>query len=157
MASRKGPPTPGIARRRVREVAPCVTPFLDTPRVISTPIDAVQAIRDFIGSRASECFVVLYLSIRNQAVGYLLLTEGNPVGVGVHPQGLFQEGLLVNGSGFITAHQHPSGNSSPSNDDFALWKRLREAGVIMGMPCVDNFVITPTHYYSESLGSSAAY
>ncbi len=101
--------------------------------------------------------MVLFLSIRNQAVGYLLLTEGSPVGVGVHPQGIFQEALLVNAAGLVTAHQHPSGDVTPSAEDYALWTRLKEASQIMGMGLVDNLVIGQDRYFSEAMGSTAPY
>lgn len=126
-------------------------------RTIESPSDAVGEVRKLIGDRANEVFVVMFIDVRNQLVGYVQFTEGNPVGVGVHPHGVFKEALLVNAAAFITAHQHPSGNPMPSNDDRAVWGRLRDAGQIMGISCLDNLVIGASEWFSEAEGRPLPY
>lgn len=128
-----------------------------TGKVIGSPEDVVGAVRQLIGERASEVFVTLFIDIRNGLVGSLSYTEGSPISVGVSPVGIFREALLVNGAGFITAHQHPTGDPNPSPEDIALWARLREAGRLMGIPCVDNLVLGKTRWYSENQGYSSSY
>lgn len=140
---------------RVQEVVASVARSLKTPRLIESPEEAVIAIDEFIGDRASEVFLVVYINIKNRAIGYLEFSEGSPVGVGVHPQGVFREALIVNASAFITAHQHPSGDPTPSAEDRALWQRLDAAGQILGIPSLDHFVIGSERYYSASADHTA--
>lgn len=143
---------------RLQEVvATVVKSATTTPRVLERPEDAIEAIQEMIGQRANEVFFVLFVNIRNVVVGYVEMTEGNPIGVGVHPYGIFREAMLVNGAAFITAHQHPTGNPDPSDEDRALWDRLRTAGQIMGIPCLDNFVLGEQRWYSETEGYAKPY
>lgn len=121
-------------------------------RFIGSPIDVVTGLADFIGARANEVFVAVFLNVRNQLVGFTELTQASPVGVSVDPQGIFSAALAVNAAGVITAHQHPSGNATPSDDDIRLWMRLTEAGKILGVPVLDNLIVTRTHYYSQGEG-----
>ena len=138
-------------------VAELKKPPLRTMKVINSPSDVAGAFSDYIGGQSNEVFLVLFIDVRNRVVGYVEFTEGSPVGVSIHPNGVFKEALLVNAAAFITAHQHPSGVSEPSNEDRALWKRLREAGGIVGVACLDNMVIGESNWYSEAMGGLAPY
>lgn len=151
---RKNPPR-GVRVQRV--IATVKKDMKAVGRTVGSPQDAIRALAPYIHDRASEVFVVLFIDVRNRLVGYTEMTEGSPTGVSVHPQGIFKEALLCNGAAFITAHQHPSGAPDPSAEDRALWARLRDAGTLMGIPCLDNFVLGERAWYSESEGHELAY
>lgn len=122
-------------------------------KTIGGPEDVIEGLADFIGHRANEVFVVIFINVRNGLVGFMELTEANPVGVGVNPQGIFAAALAANAAAIITVHQHPSGEVSPSVDDQRLWARLRDGAEILGLVVLDNFVVTPSRFYSESDGT----
>jgi len=122
---------------------------------IGSPRDLVKLCQGYM-DLATEMFVVIFLDIRNQVVGYQEMSSGGTAGVEVHTSGIFQAALLAGAAGFVTMHNHPSGNPTPSNEDHALWKRIRDAGMLMGVPVVDNLVIGANgRYYSESESEGA--
>lgn len=100
--------------------------------------------------QATEVFMGVFLSVRNDIVGYSEFSSGLTSGVEVGAVGLFQAALLAGAAGIITVHNHPSGNITPSDEDFHLWRRLTEIGTILGMPVVDNMVIGRGKYYSDA-------
>lgn len=128
------------------------------PWPINSPDDVVMALADYIGKRSTEVFVVVFVNIRNQAVGYIEFTEGSLASVAVAPSEIYRAALAAAAPAFITAHNHPSGNADPSADDRALWKQLRAgAQTIGGIHLLDNFVLGEDEYYSESMGATKRY
>jgi len=118
---------------------------------VTNPAQAVVALTHLIGDRSTEFFATLYLDARNVVIGYDLFTSGSIAGVEVHPQGIFANAIGVGASAIVSAHNHPSGAPTPSPDDLRLWKRLEEAGELMGIPMLDNLVITDSgsKFYSQ--------
>lgn len=126
-------------------------------RVLGSPEEAAAILGTFIGDRATEGFVALYLNARNAIIGYSEMTSNLQAGVEVGVDGVLRDCLLKGGIGIVTAHNHPSGDPLPSEADFALWARLRAAAEIVGLVNLDNLVVTPTHFYSESAGTTRRY
>jgi hypothetical protein len=108
---------------------------------------------DYLDGRATEVFLILFVNVRNQIVGYNEYAEGSVSGVSVHPSGILRDALTSGSAAFITVHQHPTGDPTPSPQDRELWKRLRDAGELVGIPVLDNLVIGDDgSFYSESAG-----
>ena len=125
------------------------SPILDRGFEVRTPAELVEKIRPFMDS-TNELFVAVFVNIRNKVVGYTEFTSGSSSSVEVHPSGIFQGALLAGAAAVITIHNHPSGDPTPSNEDRALWRRLRDAGNLMGLPVLDNLVIGDTgRFFSE--------
>lgn len=120
--------------------------------VLSSPDQLVgQVLAPFLEDRSAESFVTVFVNVRNKIIGYLEYTMGSATGVSVDVSGILREGLQVGAAGFVTAHNHPSGDPTPSTDDRALWERLRAAGELLGVPCVDNLVVGGDgRFFSES-------
>jgi DNA repair protein RadC len=59
----------------------------------------------------------------------------------VAPEPILQAGLLMNANGFFLAHNHPSGDPSPSAEDMAFTKRLKDAGEIVGPRLIDHLIL----------------
>jgi DNA repair protein RadC len=59
----------------------------------------------------------------------------------VSPREICQAALLANAGAVIVGHNHPSGNPSPSPDDFALTRRLARAGDVIGIPMLDHIIV----------------
>ena len=125
-------------------------PRMGVPNSIRTPADAVNAFSEYIGNRAHEYLVVLFLNAANTAIGYSENTQGALASVAVDIGGIAREALLAGARSIITAHQHPSGASEPSQDDRNLWMRLRTACNIVGIVLLDNLVLGEGGYYSEA-------
>lgn len=68
------------------------------------------------------------------------------------PRDLFQVALLFGSPACILAHNHPTGDALPSEDDVALTKRLTAAGLLVGVEVIDHVVLGERAYYSFSCG-----
>jgi len=94
-----------------------------------------------IGKQEKEVFVMLCLDTRNN----LIIDE---VSVGVlnaslvHPREVFKKAISAGAAKIIVAHNHPSGDATPSTDDIETAKRVSEAGKIIGIPVVDQIVVS---------------
>jgi DNA repair protein RadC len=122
-------------------------------QVLSEPVDVAFALAPYMGSRPTELFVVLFIDVRNRVVGYTEFSSGSVASVQVDVSGIIREALLCGAAGMVTAHQHPSGSPDPSADDIRLWKRIKEASELVGVPLVDNLVIGEDSFFSESMDS----
>ncbi len=115
--------------------------------LIDSPQAIFEYLREKIGKKSKEHFVVLCFDTRNN----LIVDE---VSVGtlnaslVHPREIFSQAILNHSSHVIVAHNHPSGDSSPSEDDIITTKRLVEAGKILGISVVDHIIVTKHSYVS---------
>lgn len=118
--------------------------------LLQTPMSVVDGTYDYLAERATELFVCLFVDARNRVIGYTELTSADISSVTVHPAGIFREALLSNAAAILTIHNHPTGDATPSSDDHALWKRLRDCGDIMGIPILDNMVIGTDSFFSQS-------
>lgn len=109
---------------------------------IHGPEMAAAAVRDVLSGLAQERFVALNLDIRCRLISVTNVAEGSFSACPVDPRVLFAAALLAGpATSLILAHNHPSGDSSPSSEDFDLTRRLCEAGEILGIRVRDHIVI----------------
>ena len=66
----------------------------------------------------------------------------------VHPRSVFMTACLSNAAAIILVHQHPTGDPTPSSEDIAITRRLKEAGEIMGIKVLDHIVVGDGEYLS---------
>ncbi len=95
-----------------------------------------------------EEFKVLLLNRSNKVLGVYPLSKGGVSGTFVDPKLVFSVALKCNASALIFAHNHPSGNLSPSENDKGLTKKLISAGRFLDMKVLDHLIITTEGYYS---------
>src|SRR3989344_9089386 len=93
---------------------------------ISTPKDVVAQLTDLRHNK-KEHFIALYLNARNQLVYKETISMGTLNTNLVHPREVFEPALKHSDAGIMAAHNHPSGNPKPSEDELELTKRLLEA------------------------------
>jgi DNA repair protein RadC len=68
--------------------------------------------------------------------------------VEVHPREVFKPAIVNSASAIIVAHNHPSGDPSPSRQDVEMTERLREVGTLLGIPVLDHLVFASEGYVS---------
>lgn len=95
-----------------------------------------------------ENFYCLYLDVKKRVVANRLLFVGTMNYSLVHPREVFKEAYLHHAVSIICIHNHPSGDVTPSNADIELTSRLKEAGMILGIPIEDHIIIGNNVYYS---------
>ena len=66
----------------------------------------------------------------------------------VHPREVFADPITDRASAVIVAHNHPSGNLAPSQDDFDVTHQLKEAGKTLGIKLLDHLIFNQTTYHS---------
>jgi DNA repair protein RadC len=59
----------------------------------------------------------------------------------VHPREVFKRALMQNANSIILAHNHPSGDTTPSSNDMLITKRLNEAGILLGVSVLDHIIV----------------
>ena len=97
-----------------------------------------------------EYFKILLLNQANQVLGYTLISEGGLTSTDVDVRVILQAALLTNSTAIILAHNHPSGNKTPSREDVRMTNQIKEAAQIMRIRVLDHLIITDTGYYSFS-------
>ncbi len=115
--------------------------------VISDAKDAVAQLSDMRDLK-KEHFVVLYLNAKNQMVHKETISMGTLNENLVHPREVFEPALKYSAAQIIVAHNHPSGDPKPSEDDLELTKRLTEAGKMMGIEVMDHVIVSKNSYFS---------
>ncbi|MDO8577063.1 MAG: DNA repair protein RadC [Candidatus Daviesbacteria bacterium] len=100
-----------------------------------------------IGNKKEEHFMILYFDTRNK-----LINEEISIGTLnaslVHPREVFKKAIMDNTAQIIIAHNHPSGDFKPSEEDISTTKRLVEAGKLVGISIIDHLIITSDKYFS---------
>ena len=107
---------------------------------ITKPSDVLVVLQD-ITNRKKEVFVVVYLNGRNKIVHKEEISVGTLNASLVHPREVFEPALKYSAASIILAHNHPSGQSLPSCEDFEITKQLCQAGKIMGIEVLDHVII----------------
>lgn len=97
-----------------------------------------------------ESFYVILLDTGNNIIDYSCLHEGAITGCLVDVRMIMQTALLKNATRILVSHNHPSGNSSPSEADKKLTKKIKEACKVMDIPLLDHVIYTKKEYYSFS-------
>jgi len=89
--------------------------------------------------------MVVPLDARNRAIRKrpLMVALGTASSVTVHPRDVFREAVKANAVSVIVAHNHPSGDVDPSEDDIALTARLKRAGDLLGITLLDHLILAP--------------
>lgn len=108
---------------------------------IRSPEDAAAYLMTDMSSLNQEHFVVLFLNVKNEVLHKQTIFIGSLNSSIVHPREIFREAVKRSAASIIAAHNHPSGNPSPSPEDIEVTKRLIEAGSIMGIEVIDHIII----------------
>lgn len=103
-----------------------------------------------------EVFWVMALNVKNQVNKLIPISIGTADSAMVHPRDVFRELIVLNASGFIVIHNHPSGVSQPSQADIDLTLRLQKAAATVGIDLVDSIVIGDEEYFSLKEGGLLA-
>lgn len=116
--------------------------------VIKSSRSAYEILNPLLGDLPIEEFWVLFLSQSNKVIGKEKMSSGGISGSLVDVRMVFKRALELYATGIIVAHNHPSGNLSPSPQDISLTQKLKQAGEILDIQVLDHLIITQTDYFS---------
>jgi len=109
---------------------------------------AASLLRPHLAGFDREHFLVVGLDAKNRVIGINLVSVGSLTVAIVHPREVFKPLILMSAAAWICAHNHPSGDVTPSQEDRALTKRLREAGELLGLNLLDHLILAGENSYS---------
>ena len=113
------------------------------PKITSSK-DAYSFLKDLYNENEKdyleESFLLL-LNRRNGIIGWRKLSSGGTSGCIIDPKLVFTIALKTGASGIILSHNHPSGNTEPSNSDKKITRQLADAGKLLGIPVLDHIII----------------
>ena len=128
--------------RRVLTSSPVQLPAIKSPQ------DVFELLKACFQDLDREHFKVVHLNTKN----HVLKVETTAIGIlsssPVHPREVFKEAIRMSSAGVVLAHNHPSGDPTPSRDDLLLTSRLREAGEILGISVIDHVIFGDNKYVS---------
>jgi DNA repair protein RadC len=111
------------------------------------PEDIWKELKD-IREHKKEHFIIFFLDSRNQEIKREIISVGSLNANLVHPREVFEPAVKNLAAQVIVAHNHPSGDPEPSEDDLTINKRLVEAGKILGIEVIDHIVVSKSGYFS---------
>ena len=103
---------------------------------------AGEIFRKLLSDQDREVFAVICLDVKGKAICYSEVHVGTLNQSLIHPREVYKIALLSNAHSIIVAHNHPSGDSTPSYQDKEVTKVLYKAGVIIGVTLLDHLIIT---------------
>ncbi len=124
-----------VSVREVAEYPQCRTPA----DVFKMWADTAAAAPQFDPEK--EQFVMFALNARNRVKGWQIVTQGIIDAALIHPREVFRPAIVMAAAALIIAHNHPSGDTSPSAEDLAVTRQIIAAGAVIGIPCLDHVII----------------
>lgn len=118
-------------------------------RTLQGPAQAASFLTPLVAEMDREVFVVLMLDTRLRTIGVNVVSVGSLNAALVHPREVFKPAILCNAASILLAHNHPSGDPTPSPEDVALTGRIAAAGELLGIRVVDSLVLTASGAYAE--------
>jgi len=113
----------------------------ETKPKLNAPSLSADFLRPMLKDLQQEEVHLLCLDTRNQLTHHQLITRGTLTTSQVHPREVFRPAIQHAAARIILAHNHPSGDPSPSKQDIEVTERIRAAGEIVGIPLVDHIII----------------
>lgn len=135
--------------RRKRQPIPSISVNLALPVMretgpaaeVRTPADCRRELADIAAPLAQEAFFVLNLNTKYKLIDRHLISLGTVDACLVHPREVFRRAVMDAATAVVLAHNHPSGDSTPSREDIKLTRQLIDAGRILDIEVLDHVVI----------------
>ena len=115
--------------------------FLYQTRTISSPKDAYEMIKEQLEGLDREQFIIACLNTKNEPTNISVVSVGTLNKAIVHPREVFKTAILSNAASIMAFHNHPSGETTPSQQDIQLTNRLYGAGELLGIKLLDHLII----------------
>ena len=134
---------PVYSREVIRENMPA---YITTDR-FNSPQQVFEMFKDLV-IETKEHFLCLHLDGKNRIICLDRVSVGSLNQSVVHVREVLKSALLSSAAGTLLIHNHPTGDPSPSPDDIIITNRLKEAGLLIGIPVIDHIIIGDGQYVS---------
>jgi DNA repair protein RadC len=120
----------------------------DVRPLIKTSHDAYRAALPHIKDGTREMCLAILLDIRRRLIKVETISIGTLTRTFVHPREVLFSAIRRKANSLVVVHNHPSGNPSPSEEDFKITQQLNEAANLVSIPLLDHLIICQNKYYS---------
>ncbi|MFB9860880.1 RadC family protein [Salinicoccus siamensis] len=120
----------------------------DSFNKITCPEDAFMLANHFLKGDVKESLLVLSLNIKNHVEAVYECFSGTLNAAAVSPREIYQFALLNNSAAIIVLHNHPSGDTTPSEADIDFTKQLNMAGTLIDIDFLDHIIVSDSEYTS---------
>jgi DNA repair protein RadC len=117
-------------------------------RRVSHAADVATIARALIGQAPQELFLCFHLDVKNRVLGYVEVARGSVSSCTVAPREVYRAAVLAGATAVIFAHNHPSGDTTPSSEDVYITKRLSDCGKLLGIQVLDHVIVTEDQHFS---------
>ncbi len=114
----------------------------------STPSSIAEYYMEDMRHARQEEMKLLLLNTKSRLIGETNISKGTVNSAVISPRELFVEALQKNAVSIILLHNHPSGDPTPSREDILITRRIKEAGILIGIELLDHIVIGNNCYIS---------
>jgi DNA repair protein RadC len=135
----------------VRDSSMCISDI-----AISSPPAAHIVVDGFLKGADREHLIVLMLDVKHQFIGIHTASIGDLCSAIANPREIFKAAILSNAHSIILAHNHPSGDPTPSPEDVEVTKKIAKAGAVLRIPLRDHIIVGSEGRYT-SLKESGAF
>lgn len=124
-----------------RLLIPIVQPIIDTPK-------EVAKLAQPLTNKKQEYLLALYLNARHQLISQEIISIGTVSQSLIHPREVFAPALELRAAEVIIVHNHPSGDTQPSEEDILATQKIQEAGEILDVPLIDHIIVAKSSWTS---------
>jgi len=138
-----------MGRHFDNELCPACKTFAST--MVGKPLNRISdilACLEHFRDKKQEYFICLSVDSGQRLIARRVVTVGLLDTALVHPREVFAGPLEDRAASVIIAHNHPSGEAAPSREDIKTTQQLVAAGILLGIPLRDHFIVTHTEHYS---------
>ncbi|MEY2981916.1 MAG: RadC family protein [Planctomycetota bacterium] len=121
-------------------------------KAIRSGADVARLVRDATRHAGREHFFSVLLDTRHRILGLRLISVGSLQTAPVHPREVFVSAIREGAAAVVVAHNHPSGDPTPSPEDRRVTERLRQVGQLCGIEVLDHVVVGHETYWSFADG-----
>ena len=121
--------------------------------IFDSPNKIVEWLKLKIGHYSQEVFIVIYLNVKLHIIDYSIIFKGAINASIVDIRQVYKEAMKKSASNIIVAHNHPSGDITPSSADKELTDKLIEVGKLVDIELKDHLIITNNDYYSFAINN----
>ncbi len=121
---------------------------LPSAAIVRGPEEVYNRLRGRLANLQQEVFVVLALDVRGRILDEIEIARGSVASVEVHPRDVFRPLIRRSAFACVVAHNHPSGDPSPSEEDLLLTDRLQAVGRLVGIELLDHVIVATTGFVS---------
>ena len=121
--------------------------------IVKRPEDIFNSIRSDLYGKTTEYLYLISLNTRNRLISKDIISIGTVNETLLSPREIFKKALSRNAVYIILAHNHPSQDIAPSNEDILATEKTRKAGLMLGIPLIDHLIVCNDKFNSmKALG-----